>query len=57
MMNAQPISSISYSSDRTQAADSALGINLYAAAQDAAHHTPPPTRSQDGHELRLSDTF
>ncbi len=57
MMNAQPISSISYSSDRTQAADSALGINLYAAAQDAAHQTPPPTRSQDGHELRLSDTF
>jgi len=57
MMDAQPTSQIGYSSPRMKAADAGPGLNLYAAAQDPAHRPPPASCSQDGHELRLSDTF
>jgi len=57
MMNAQPTSSIAYSSPRVAPAQDRYGLNLYAAAQASAHRPPLAACSQDGHELRLSDTF
>lgn len=57
MMNGQPRSTIGYSSPRLAPEKALSGLNLYAAAQEPAHQPPPVTSPQEGHELRLSDTF
>jgi len=55
MMDAQPVSTIGYSSARTPEAASAGGINLLQAIRDPAHVMPVATDPRDTHLLMLAD--